>query len=122
MVLEHQRGILYVNTGVEDGDRADRQLYASELHGVVHGRLVAHPVACNEVAQEGAVLPVQLHGERSVTEYPLGSHRCPGAELEVCVPAGHWQSACPAGDEEVLVSCLVTPGFDFADFTLLPPT
>ncbi|WP_449480624.1 cupin domain-containing protein [Streptomyces avidinii] len=45
----------------------------------------------------------------------------PGAELELCVPAGHWQSACPAGDREVLVSCLVTPGFDFADFALLAP-
>lgn len=58
----------------------------------------------------------------TVTEYRLGSHRSPGTELEVCVPAGHWQSACPAGDEEVLVSCLVTPGFDFADLALLTPT
>ncbi|MFI8263942.1 cupin domain-containing protein [Streptomyces sp. NPDC085665] len=58
----------------------------------------------------------------TVTEYRLGPHRSPGTELEVCVPAGHWQSARPAGDEEVLVSCLVTPGFDFDDFTLLAPT
>jgi predicted cupin superfamily sugar epimerase len=29
-----------------------------------------------------------------------------------------WQSAEPAGDEPVLVSCVVSPGFDFADFTL----
>jgi predicted cupin superfamily sugar epimerase len=35
------------------------------------------------------------------------------------IPAGHWQSARPAGASEVLVSCVVSPGFDFADFTLL---
>jgi predicted cupin superfamily sugar epimerase len=37
---------------------------------------------------------------------------------QVLVPAGVWQSAVPAGQEPVLVSCVVTPGFDFADFTL----
>jgi hypothetical protein len=36
------------------------------------------------------------------------------------VPGGRWQSARPAADMEVLVSCVVAPGFDFADFTLLP--
>ncbi|WP_375477402.1 cupin domain-containing protein [uncultured Jatrophihabitans sp.] len=29
-----------------------------------------------------------------------------------------WQSAAPAGGEAVLVACVVSPGFDFADFTL----
>ena len=28
--------------------------------------------------------------------------------------------AARSGDAEVLVSCVVAPGFDFADFTLLP--
>jgi predicted cupin superfamily sugar epimerase len=31
-----------------------------------------------------------------------------------------WRAARPAADTEVLVSCVVAPGFDFADFTLLP--
>ena len=46
-----------------------------------------------------------------------------GELLQALVPAGHWQRAEPVDDAEVLVSCLVTPGFDFADFTLLeePP-
>ena len=35
------------------------------------------------------------------------------------IPGGHWQSARPAAAGEVLVSCVVAPGFDFADFTLL---
>jgi uncharacterized protein len=37
------------------------------------------------------------------------------------IPAGHWQGARPAAGAEVLVSCVVAPGFDFADFTLLAP-
>ncbi len=34
------------------------------------------------------------------------------------IPAGHWQAARPLGDY-VLVGCTVSPGFDFADFTML---
>lgn len=34
------------------------------------------------------------------------------------VPAGVWQRAVPLGPGAVLVSCLVSPGFDFADFEL----
>jgi predicted cupin superfamily sugar epimerase len=37
---------------------------------------------------------------------------------QALVPAGVWQSAEPAGAEHVLVSCVVSPGFDFADFRL----
>lgn len=42
-----------------------------------------------------------------------------GQQPQVLVPAGTWQAARPAGAEEVLVSCVVSPGFDFADFHLL---
>ena len=36
--------------------------------------------------------------------------------------AGHWQRARPRDDEPCLVSCVVVPGFDFADFALAAPT
>jgi predicted cupin superfamily sugar epimerase len=39
---------------------------------------------------------------------------------QALVPAGVWQAARPI-DAEVLVSCVVAPGFDFADFELLGP-
>jgi predicted cupin superfamily sugar epimerase len=42
----------------------------------------------------------------------------PGAEPQILVPARHWQAAAPAAGEHVLVSCVVSPGFDFADFRL----
>ncbi|MFF3342999.1 cupin domain-containing protein [Streptomyces flavidovirens] len=47
----------------------------------------------------------------------------PGVEYEeqpqVLVPAGVWQTAAPAGEEPVLVSCVVAPGFSFEDFDWL---
>jgi predicted cupin superfamily sugar epimerase len=39
-----------------------------------------------------------------------------GQVPQALVPAGTWQAARPAGSAEVLVSCVVSPGFDFADF------
>ena len=34
------------------------------------------------------------------------------------VPADVWQTAEPAAGRATLVACIVSPGFDFADFTL----
>ena len=34
------------------------------------------------------------------------------------IPAGHWQRATRAGSEPALVTCVVSPGFDFADFEM----
>jgi predicted cupin superfamily sugar epimerase len=40
-----------------------------------------------------------------------------GQSAQALVPAGTWQRTLP-GDADALVSCLVSPGFDFADFEL----
>lgn len=48
----------------------------------------------------------------------LGWDIAAGERPQVLVPGGVWQSAAPAGQEPVLVSCVVAPGFDFADFRL----
>lgn len=48
----------------------------------------------------------------------LGADLGSGQRPQVVVPGGTWQSAAPAGQEPVLVSCVVAPGFDFADFRL----
>jgi len=42
-----------------------------------------------------------------------------GQVPQLLVPPGTWQRARPAGDDPVLVGCVVAPGFDFADFRLL---
>ncbi|WP_433057872.1 cupin domain-containing protein [Dactylosporangium sp. CS-033363] len=48
----------------------------------------------------------------------LGSDVAAGQRPQVLIPAGEWQSAVPASDQPVLVSCVVAPGFDYADFRL----
>ena len=52
----------------------------------------------------------------------LGPGLAAGQAPQYIIPGGHWQSARPAADQEVLVSCVVAPGFDFADFTAHPPS
>jgi predicted cupin superfamily sugar epimerase len=48
----------------------------------------------------------------------LGPDVLAGQQPQALVPGGIWQCAAPAADEPVLVSCVVAPGFDFADFSL----
>ncbi|HYZ52137.1 MAG TPA: cupin domain-containing protein [Streptosporangiaceae bacterium] len=62
-------------------------------------------------------------GERPA-EHPeavsLGPDLARGERPQHVVRGGCWQAAYPAGPQEALVSCVVAPGFDFADFTALP--
>jgi predicted cupin superfamily sugar epimerase len=48
----------------------------------------------------------------------LGGDLDAGQQPQVLVPGGVWQCAAPAGQAPVLVSCVVAPGFDFADLRL----
>jgi len=57
--------------------------------------------------------------DADATEVTLGVGA--GRAPQVLIPAGVWQAAAPATDEYVLVSCVVSPGFDFADFRLAGP-
>ncbi|GIF77342.1 cupin domain-containing protein [Asanoa siamensis] len=49
----------------------------------------------------------------------LGPDVAGGARPQLRVPGGVWQSALPLTAEPVLVSCVVSPGFDFADFRMV---
>lgn len=64
-------------------------------------------------------LDLQLGGTGSTPEDgPIHRLGDAGDELaQVVVPAGTWQRSLPAS-AEVLVSCLVSPGFDYADWSL----
>ncbi|WP_347942842.1 cupin domain-containing protein [Sphaerisporangium sp. TRM90804] len=88
-------------------------------------RSVWHVVRSDEVWfwHRGGPLTLLLGGtgerpgeERVVT---LGPDVEDGQVPQALVPAGTWQAAHPAGGEGVLVSCVVSPGFDFADFRAL---
>ncbi|MET0238803.1 MAG: cupin domain-containing protein [Sphingobium sp.] len=55
-----------------------------------------------------------------VTEVRLGGDVLHGEVPQHVIAPGDWQSA-EAGAGWTLVSCIVSPGFDFAGFTLAPP-
>lgn len=54
-----------------------------------------------------------------VTHNTLGPDVIAGEAPQMLVPAGQWQAAEPV-DGWVLVSCVVSPGFEFSGFELAP--
>ncbi len=70
----------------------------------------------------GGPLTLRLGGRGEVPvqsrSLALGMDIAHDQRPQLFVPGGVWQSAEPATHEEVLVSCVVSPGFDFADFRL----
>lgn len=85
-----------------------------------------HRVASDELwfHHRGGPLRLWLGGDADTPgkadEHLLGPDVSAGERPQLLVPAGHWQAARPV-DEAVLVSCVVVPGFDFADFELGGP-
>jgi uncharacterized protein len=75
---------------------------------------VPHVVKSDEVWlwHRGGPLSLTI-GDRQVLLGPDVEH---GQVPQALVPADVWQSARPAAAQEVLVSCVVSPGFEFADF------
>jgi uncharacterized protein len=49
----------------------------------------------------------------------LGADLAAGQQPQAVVPGGVWQRAAPADEAPALVSFVVVPGFDFADFRVL---
>jgi hypothetical protein len=81
-----------------------------------------HRVASEEIwlAHRG-VVALQLGGDGPNPDpgsvETLGVDPDAGERTQVVVPAGVWQRTIPS-DVDALVSCVVSPGFDFDDFEL----
>ncbi|MCJ8011631.1 cupin domain-containing protein [Paenibacillus sp. KQZ6P-2] len=71
----------------------------------------------------GSPLMLALGGDAEnpgeCTEIILGMDLENGQVPQALVPGNIWQEARPLGDEPVLVSCIVSPGFHFDDFTMI---
>ena len=80
-----------------------------------------HRVDADEIwlFHAGAPLILSL-GETLARDITLGPDVLAGQQPQAIVPAHHWQAARSTGDYS-LVSCTVSPGFDFAGFTLAAP-
>ena len=80
----------------------------------------------------GSPLLLEVGPDRDTADTVLlGADVAAGEQPQALVPPGHWQRALArpgraerrgnsAVDEPTLVSCVVVPGFDFADFALAP--
>ena len=75
-----------------------------------------------EVGRDGRRGQGAAAEQDGATTLLLGSDVDAGEQPQLLVPPGHWQRARPRDDEPALVSCIVVPGFDFADFALCAPT
>jgi predicted cupin superfamily sugar epimerase len=105
-----------------DGPRSAATAIYFLLHPGEHSRW--HVVRSDELWFWHAGGPLELRlggaGKQPSNEdvVLLGNDVVGGQHPQVLVPGGSWQSAAPADRKPVLVSCVVAPGFDFADFRL----
>lgn len=109
---------------VEPADGRGRRAALTVIYFLLPGGAVSrwHRVRSDEIWQhvEGAALELL---QVPPDEWRLQRNRLgpPAADQQTplhCVPAGWWQAAwCPGS--YTLVSCVVAPGFEFADFELL---
>jgi len=82
-----------------------------------------HTVRSAELWMHHRGSPVALEfgpAQDNATTVLLGSDIEAGNHPQLVVPPGYWQRARPHGAEPSLVSCVVVPGFDFADFHMEP--
>ena len=88
------------------------------LSGGEHSRW--HRVASDEIwcwLEGDPLLLSAWDGSEPATSRVLGPVKA-GSEAILVVPASEWQAAQCTG-EYTLVTCLVAPGFDFADFAMM---
>lgn len=79
-----------------------------------------HHVDADEVWLWHAGSPLMLSiGQDRAEDHVLGPEVLAGQSPQIVVPARHWQAARSLGAYS-LVSCTVSPGFDFAGFVLAP--
>jgi predicted cupin superfamily sugar epimerase len=83
-----------------------------------------HAVASPEIWiwQGPGTITLQLGGDGDRPDDEPATHRLgrdvqAGELPQLIIPAGVWQRTLP-GDQDALAACLVSPGFDFADFRL----
>lgn len=80
-----------------------------------------HRVDADEIWIYNAGAPLVLSmGETTAHDTRLGPDVLAGDRVQAVVPAGHWQAARTLGDWS-LVTCTVSPGFQFAGFDLAAP-
>jgi predicted cupin superfamily sugar epimerase len=120
----HPEGGWYAETWRAEAAPGERAS-ASAIHFLLeaHQRSHWHRVDAAELWlwHAGAALTLSLADTDAgpVRHVALGPDVLAGEQPQALVPPGHWQAAAPRSGW-TLVSCVVSPGFDFAGFELAP--
>ncbi len=120
----HPEGGHFVETW-RGSDRGDGRAVGTAIYFLLRTGEQSHwhRVDADEVWLYHAGAPLRLSiaaaGEPTV-DHTLGTDLDAGQRPQLVVPAGAWQAAEPTGDF-TLVSCTVSPGFEFAGFELAEP-
>jgi predicted cupin superfamily sugar epimerase len=120
----HPEGGWYRETWRAEAEAGERPS-ATAIHFLLepHQRSHWHRVDAAEIwlwhAGDPLTLSIAEHDAGPLRRIVLGPDVLAGEEPQALVPPGHWQAAEPRGGW-TLVSCVVSPGFDFAGFELAP--
>jgi len=109
-------------------DYSGARAAATGVHFLLHPGEISnwHLVLSDElwIWQSGSPIALTLGGSG---ELPvpgetalLGMDVAAGQKPAALVPGGVWQMAGPVGEEPAFATCIVAPGFNFADFRLEP--
>ena len=119
----HPEGGWYVETWRADAAEGERATgtaiyYLLEAGDVSHW----HRVDATEIwhFHSGDPLTLQIADGQGRAEHTVGPNLPVGQRPQVVIPPHAWQSAATTG-EWTLVSCTVSPGFEFDGFELAPP-
>lgn len=122
-LVPHPEGGWYRQTWVADGPGRPS---GTAIYFLLRAGEVSHwhRVDATEIwlyhAGAPLVLSVSETDAGPAEDHRLGPDLLQGEAPQVIVPPYHWQAARSTGDW-TLVSCTVSPGFDFAGFTLAAP-
>ncbi|GGD45086.1 cupin [Erythrobacter arachoides] len=127
-LIEHPEGGWYRETWRADaapGERASATLIHFLLEAGQHSHW--HRVDAAELWLWHAGNPIEIATSEpdsgDVERLILGPEILQGHAMQAVIHPGDWQSARPmAGSHDfTLMSCVVSPGFEFEGFTLAPP-
>ncbi|PRZ46445.1 cupin domain-containing protein [Tritonibacter scottomollicae] len=123
-LARHPEGGWYRQTWIEDTREETRRPCGTCIYFLLGAgeRSHWHRVDATEIwlyhAGAPLILSLSEHDEGPATDHILTPDLHTGRP-QLIVPKDHWQAARSTGDW-TLVSCTVSPGFDFAGFTLAP--
>lgn len=121
----HPEGGWYTETWRAAAAPGERAVGSAIYFLLKHGeRSHWHQVDAAEIwlwhAGAPLILETAATDQGPLLNHSLGDNLAAGQRPQAVVPPHHWQAARTTG-AWTLVSCIVTPAFDFAGFTLAAP-